>query len=387
MEAWLASCWRGASSLAGGPRRCCRDEKFLLATLLRCVSGRQHVRRKVVSSVLTKSIDFFGISKQSQVYRQVVALALTDRCRYQGVPAMRIQTLRLALLVSIAGVWCGLPMMAQGADTLDTIRLTRTIHIAHRESSLPFSYLNENQVPVGYAVDLCKKIAGAVQRELKLPTLRIVYLPVTSVTRIPAIVEGKADLECGSTTNNAERRKQVAFTIPHFVATVRMLVRADSGIKNWVDLRGKTVVTTKGTTTIKLLKDRDTVRSLDLKIVEGADHAASFVMVEDGMAEAFTMDDALLFGLRASAKAPEKFVVTGAALSAEPYAIMLRKDDPNFKRVVDLEMARLINDGELNTLYKKWFEQPISPRGINMMMPMHFLLRTTLQYPSDSVGD
>ncbi|MDY7576448.1 amino acid ABC transporter substrate-binding protein [Actimicrobium sp. CCI2.3] len=300
---------------------------------------------------------------------------------------MRTQTLRFALLASIWGGWGGLPIMAHGADTLDTIRRTRTIHIAHRESSLPFSYLNENRVPVGYAVDLCKKIASAVQRELKLPTLQIVYVPVTSANRIPAIVDGKADLECGSTTNNAERRKQVAFTIPHFVATVRMLVRADSGIKNWVDLRGKTVVTTKGTTTIKLLKDRDKVRALDLKIVEGADHAASFAMVEDGTAEAFTMDDALLYGLRASARTPEKFVITGTTLSAEPYAIMLRKDEPKFKRVVDLEMARLINDGELNALYKKWFEMPIPPGGINMMMPMHYLLRTALQYPSDSVGD
>ncbi|MFT5535121.1 MAG: ABC-type amino acid transport substrate-binding protein [Burkholderiaceae bacterium] len=300
---------------------------------------------------------------------------------------MQTLTLRLALLASIWGASCGLPMTAHGADTLDTIRRTGTIHIAHRESSLPFSYLNENRVPVGYAVDLCKKIASAIQRELKLSKLQIVYLPVTSVNRIPAIVEGKADLECGSTTNNAERRKQVAFTIPHFVATVRMLVREDSGIKNWVDLRGKTVVTTKGTTTIKLLKDRDKVRALDLKIVEGADHAASFAMVEDGTAEAFTMDDALLFGLRASAKTPEKYMVTGAALSAEPYAIMLRKDDPGFKRVVDLEMARMINDGEVNALYKKWFEQPISPRGINLMMPMHYLLRTSLQYPSDSVAD
>ncbi|MEB0135307.1 amino acid ABC transporter substrate-binding protein [Actimicrobium sp. CCC2.4] len=300
---------------------------------------------------------------------------------------MRRLTRRLAVLALMSGLSCGSPIGAQATGTLDTIRQTRTIRIAHRESSLPFSYLDENRVPVGYAVDLCKKIAEAVQRQLKLPRLEVVYVPVSSVTRIPAIVEGKADLECGSTTNNAERRKQVAFTIPHFIATVRMLVRVDSGIQNWVDLRGKTVVTTKGTTTIKLLTDRDKVRALDLKIVEGTDHAASFALLEAGTAEAFPMDDALLFGLRASARTPEKFTVTGASLSAEPYAIMLRKDDPAFKRVVDLEMARLIHDGQLQALYQKWFERPISPRGINMKMPMHNLFRGTLQYPSDSVGD
>ena len=287
----------------------------------------------------------------------------------------------IALALSAASV------LSYAADTLTKIHETQTITIAHREASLPFSYLDDNKKPIGYAVDLCLKIADAVKRELKLPQLNIVYLPVTPSSRIPSIVEGKADLECGSTTNNAERRKQVAFTIPHFVAAARMLVRTDSGIKNWSDLRDKRVVTTKGTTTVKLLTDRDKVRSLALKLVEAKDHAESFSKVEKGEAEAFPMDDVLLYGLRANAKNPDSFSIVGDLLSTEPYAIMLRKDDAPFKALVDREMGRIINDGELAKLYDKWFRNPIPPKGLNMNMPMGYLLRDTLRFPTDKVAD
>ncbi len=290
------------------------------------------------------------------------------------------------LVVSICLV-AGFAACAHAEDTLAKIRNTHTITIAHREASLPFSYLDASGKPIGYAVDLCLKIADAVRRELKLSQLDIVYLAVTPSTRIGAISEGKADLECGSTTNNAERRKQVAFTIPHFVAAARMVVRTDSGIRNWSDLRGKRVVTTKGTTTVKLLNERDKVRALGLKLIEGRDHAESFDMVEKGLAEAFPMDDVLLFGLRASAPNPVSFVVVGDALSAEPYAIMLRKDDPQFKALADSEMARIINDGEIYKLYDKWFKSPIPPKGVNMNMPMGYLLRDTFRFPTDKVGD
>ena len=288
---------------------------------------------------------------------------------------------------AVAACVCAAAACAYAGDTLSKIRETQTITIAHREASLPFSYLDGNKKPVGYAVDLCVKIADAVRRELKLQQLNIRYLPVTPSTRIPAIVEGQADLECGSTTSNAERRKQVAFTIPHFVAAARMVVRTDSGIRNWSDLRDKRVVTTKGTTTVKLLNDRDKVRSLNLKLIEGRDHAESFGMVEKGEAEAFPMDDVLLFGLRASAQNPNGFVVVGDALSAEPYAIMLRKDDAPFKTLVDREMGRIINEGEIYKLYDKWFKNPIPPKGINMNMPMGHLLRDVLRFPTDKVGD
>lgn len=283
------------------------------------------------------------------------------------------------LIMSMAGA-------ASAKGALDRIRDTQSITIAHRDASVPFSYLDDGK-PIGYAVDLCLKIADAVRRELKLPALKIKYLSVTPSTRIPAIMNGEADLECGSTTNNVGRREQVAFTIPHFLASARMVARADAGIRNWVDLRNKRVVTTSGTTTVMLLNDRDKVRALNLKLIEGRDHAESFSMVERSEAEVFVMDDVLLYGLRANAKVPERFLVMGDALSAEPYAIMLPKGDAEFKSIVDLEMARIIHDGEIYQIYKKWFETPIPPKGINMNMPMGYLLRGIFRYPTDKVGD
>jgi glutamate/aspartate transport system substrate-binding protein len=305
------------------------------------------------------------------------------------MPFVAIESARKGGAVLFLAAACTVVSTCAAADdTLAKIRQTQTITIAHREASVPFSYIDETtRKPVGYAVDLCLRIAESVKRELKLPNLKIEFLPVTPSTRIPAIVEGKADLECGSTTNNAERRKQVAFTIPHFVATARMVVRTDSKIRNWPDLQDKRVVTTKGTTTMKLLTDRDKVRALNLKLIEGVDHNESFSKVEKREAEAFPMDDVLLYGLRANAKNPADFEIVGDPLSTEPYAIMLRKDDPAFKAMVDREMARLINDGELAKLYDKWFMKPIPPKNVNMKMPMSHLLRDILRFPTDKVAD
>jgi glutamate/aspartate transport system substrate-binding protein len=282
------------------------------------------------------------------------------------------------------GFWTG---SAYAGDTLAKIKQSGTITIANRDASLPFSYLDDNKKPVGYAIDICQRLTDAIKKELKMPQLNVVYVTVSPSNRIQTIVDGKADLECGSTTNNAERRQQVAFTIPHFVAGARMLVRTDSGIKNWLDLHDKRVVTTKGTTTIKLLNDRDKVRSLGLKLVEGRDHDESFSMVEKREAEAFAMDDVLLYGLRANAKNPSDFQIVGDALSTEAYAIMMRKDDPAFKSFIDKEMAALITEGEVAKLYDKWFTKPVPPKNLNLNMPMGYILKDLMRYPTDKVAD
>ncbi|WP_338845977.1 amino acid ABC transporter substrate-binding protein [Massilia sp. W12] len=280
----------------------------------------------------------------------------------------------------------GLSLQAQ-ADTLSKIRGSQKIVLAHREASIPFSYLDESKKPVGYSVELCLKVVEAIKRELKLPKLEVQWLMVTPSDRVAALTEGRADLECGSTTNNAERRKQVAFTIPHFIATTRMVTLQSSGVKNWGDLRDKRVVTTKGTTVVKVLQSRDKHSALAMKLMEGADHAQSFGMVERGEADAFPMDDVLLYGLRAKSKLMDKLIITGDPLSAEPYAIMMRKDDAPFKSLVDKEMSRIIFDGELNKVYEKWFMKPIPPSGLSLAMPMGFLLRESLRFPSDKVAD
>ncbi len=290
------------------------------------------------------------------------------------------------LTTCLLGAALALPAPAS-ADTLANIRSSQSITLAHRDASLPFSYLDENKKPVGYSMDVCLKLVEAIKRELKLPKLEVSFLPVTSSNRIEAITSGKADLECGSTTNTAERRKQVAFTIAHFIASTRMLVRGDTGIKNWSDLRGKQVVTTKGTTTVKLLGERDKGLALAMKMQEGADHQSSFAKLEKGEVDAFPMDDVLLYGFRAKSKNPQQFMVVGDPLSTEPYAIMLRKDDAPFKALIDKEMARIMLDGELNKVYDKWFMRPIPPSGWNMNMPMGHLLRGSLMFPTDKVAD
>ncbi len=287
--------------------------------------------------------------------------------------------LALALAGTLSAAWAG--------EVLERIQQSGKITIAHRDASVPFSFLDNDRQATGYAIDICMRIAGAIRIQLKRPDLKVQFVQVTSSTRIPAIVNGKADLECGSTTNTAERRKQVSYTIPYFIAGARMLVKSNSGIKNWADLRGKTVVTTKGTTNARSLTQRNDVRSLNITLIEALDHGESFKMVEQGRADAFAMDDVLLYGLRANAKTPGDFAVVGDLLTVEPYAVMLSKNDIELKKIVDAEMARIIDSGDIYKLYDKWFQRPIPPRNVNLGMPMGALLRESLRFPSDKVAD
>jgi glutamate/aspartate transport system substrate-binding protein len=280
-----------------------------------------------------------------------------------------------------------LPTRASAADTLEKIRTNGYITLAYRESSIPFSYLDASKRPIGYSMDICARLVDAVKFQLRMPKLETRYVPVTAQSRMNAIIDGTADLECGSTTNNAERRKTVAFTIPHYISGSRILVRSNSNIKSIDDLKNRTIVTTVGTTTVKILAAADQARALHFKLIEGKDHAESFSMVEQGKADAFVMDDVLLYSLRATSKDPKATTIVGEFLSVEPYAIMLRRDDPEFKKLIDSTMARLILDYDVNRLYTHWFQSPIPPSGVNLELPMNALLRDSFKFPSDAVGD
>ena len=278
----------------------------------------------------------------------------------------------------------GLPA-AWAGPVLDRIASSKRMVLAHRESSVPFSYLNAEGRPVGYAMDLCLRLVDAVRRQLKADKLDLAYLPVNGSTRIDAIAQGKADLECGSTTNNAERRQKVAFTVPHFIAGARFLVRADSAVVDLPGFEGKKLVSTKGTTPLKAVQSANADRLLRINVLEVPDHARGVEMVEKGEADGFVIDDVLLFGLRASRSDPARLKVVGKFQNIEPLAIMLSRDDPEFKRLVDDEMKRLIRSREAHALYEKWFLQPIVPRNTALDLPMSYLLKDFWKYPTDQV--
>lgn len=291
---------------------------------------------------------------------------------------------RLATRVA-AIVVLSLTSLAQAGPVLERIRTSGQIVIGHRDTSVPFSYLDASKQPVGYAMELCYRIAAAVQRNLGLKTLNIAYKPVTSADRIAAIAEGKADLECGSTTNNAERREKVAFTIPHYIAGSRIAVRSDMTETSLDQFEGRKLVSTKGTTSLKNLQAQVQARSLKVQILEAADHAQALEMVRSRAADGFVMDDVLLYGLIASSARPDQLKVVGKFLTIEPLAIMLSKSDPALKRIVDDEMRRLIFSREAHALYERWFNQPIPPKNTPLNIPMNYLLRDFWKYPSDFV--
>ncbi len=270
---------------------------------------------------------------------------------------------------------------------LDRIKSTGHIVLAHRQSSVPFAYYDANKQPIGFAVDLCKDIAEAVKKHLGLKTLTVDFVPDTTANRIDLITSGKADLECGTTTNNAERRQKVAFTIPHYITGSRYVVRADSPISELDQFDNHVLVSTAGSTQFKQIDQANRDRLMNIKVMEVADNAKAMAMVANGQADGFAMDDVQLFGLIAESPDPKKYKVVGKFLTIEPLAIMLSKDDAAFKKVVDDEMRHLIRDGEGETLYDKWFMKPIPPKGVSMNLPMNYLLRDSWKYPSDIVGN
>ncbi|MBR1222509.1 amino acid ABC transporter substrate-binding protein [Bradyrhizobium sp. U87765 SZCCT0131] len=280
----------------------------------------------------------------------------------------------------------GGPVAAQQlTGTLKNIKDTGTITIGFRDSSIPFSYLDDNQKPVGFAMDICYRIVDAVKKELKLDKLEVKLNPVTSATRIPLMANGTIDLECGSTTNNVERQKQVSFTNTHFLTASRFVSKKSSHLNTIDDLKGKTVVSTSGTTNIKQLNEVNAARSLGINIVPAKDHAEAFLMVETDRAVAFVMDDILLASLAAGSKDPDAYVISKDAFSKpEPYGIMVRKDDPAFKKVADDATAALYKSPEGAKIYDKWFTQKIPPKGLNLNVPMGPEQKRAFAEPSDS---
>src|SRR5256712_8379604 len=277
-------------------------------------------------------------------------------------------------------------LAAELTGTLKKITETAAITLAHRESSVPFSYYDDKQQVVGYAMDLCYRIVDAVKADLKLPKLDTKLNPVTSATRIPLMANGTIDLECGSTTNNLERQKQVSFTITHFVTANRFVSKKSANLKTVDDLKGKTIVSTSGTTNIKQITEIGAQKGLNLNILAAKDHAEAFLMVETNRAVAFVMDDILLYSLVAGAKSPQDYVISSDALSVEPYGIMLRREDPAFKKVVDQAMIATYKSGAINAIYDKWFLKPIPPKNINLNVPMSNAFKKVIANPTDS-GD
>ena len=271
--------------------------------------------------------------------------------------------------------------------TLQRVRETGVITLAHRESSIPFSYLDANKRPVGYALDLCLRVVEALRRDLKLANLRVEYLPVTPALRIPSIVEGRADLECGNTTNTAARRKQASFTITHYFAGGRLLVRSSSGIQRLSGMRGKTIVVNAGSTHAAFLAKAQEKGLFSGRVIEAKDADAAFAELEAKRADAYLHDDIVLFALRANSPDPAQWEVVGEFTTVEPLAIMLRRNDPEFKKYVDLVLSRAMIDGEVATLYRKWFLGPIPPKNVTLGIPINPLLREQFTFPTDKVGD
>jgi glutamate/aspartate transport system substrate-binding protein len=287
---------------------------------------------------------------------------------------------------ALAAALCASPAMTQElTGTLKNIKETGAITLGHRDSSIPFSYLDDNQKPVGYTMDICYKIVEAVKKELKLDKLEVKLNPVTSSTRIPLMANGTVDLECGSTTNNVDRQKQVWFTNTHFLTASRYVSKKSSKINSIDDLKGKSVVSTSGTTNIKQLTEANAARNLGVNIIPAKDHAEAFLMVETDRAVAFVMDDILLASLVAGSKAPDDYVISKDAFSKpEPYGIMLRKDDAAFKKVADAATAALYQSPEGTKIYEKWFMSKIPPKGLNLNVPIGPEQKKSLAKPSDS---
>lgn len=280
---------------------------------------------------------------------------------------------------------CGLPAQAaEPTGVLKKIKDSGQITLGYRESSIPFSYLDDKAEPVGYSMELCLRIVDAVKAELGLPALKVARQGVTSQNRIPLVANGTVDLECGSTVNNPERQQQVGFSLTSFVVSTRFIARKSSNYRTLDDLKGKTVAVTTGTNTLKRIRELNAARNLNMNIVFGKDHAESMLLLTSGRAEAFFEDDILLTGMAASSATPNDFALGTEGLSVDPYALMFAKGDAPFKKLVDNTLTGLYRSGEILKIYDRWFMKPIPPKGITLNFPAGALLKSVIAKPTDS---
>jgi glutamate/aspartate transport system substrate-binding protein len=279
--------------------------------------------------------------------------------------------LRFLLAVALTASLLAIPVARaqELTGTLKKIKDSKTVTLGYRESSIPFSYVNKVGDPIGYSIDLCNAVVDEVSKELEGVEIAVNYKKVTAETRIPAVKSGEVDLECGSTTANFERKKEVAFSPIFFVAGTKLLVPRSSGISSYLDLRDKAVVVTAGTTNEAAVRAISDKQHLDIKFLVGTDHTESFAMLKEGKADAFATDDVLLYGLVATARSGDQYHVVGEYLSYDPYGLMYRKDDPDFAAIVDRSFSRLAQSRELVQLYNKWFQQRL-PTGETLDLPM-----------------
>ncbi|QWD79876.1 amino acid ABC transporter substrate-binding protein [Polynucleobacter sp. MWH-Spelu-300-X4] len=289
------------------------------------------------------------------------------------------------LIAAMLGL--GLISAAQAASTLDKIKSSSAVTMGVRESSGALSYTVGDGKYAGYHVEICQRVLGDIQKQLKLKKLDITYQAVTSQNRLPLVANGTVDIECGSTTNNATRQKDVAFAVTTYVEEVRIAVKANSGITSLNQLNGKKVATTTGTTSVQLLRKHEKASGVDFNEVFGKDHADSFLLLESGRADAFVMDGSILAGNIANAKNPADFKIVGEVIAVEPIAIMLRKDDPEFKKAVDDSIKKMMKDGTLAKLWDKWFLQPIPPKGNKVGLALSASTKDAWAHPNDKPAE
>lgn len=290
------------------------------------------------------------------------------------------KTLTTSLLMFM---FAGGAAQAQDDGTLSKIAELGEITVGHRDGAVPFSYYDDKQQPIGYAMDLCAKVVDAVKVKLNKPDLKVTYMPVTGTTRMPLLANGTIDMECGTTTNNAERQKQVTFSTTNFVAGIRILSKKSAPIDSMAEAKGKTIVTLAGTTSVKVINEANTAQNLGLTILTAKDLAEGMLTLETNRAAALIFDDVSIAGAAATSKSPADYMLSSQPLSVEPYGIMLRRNDEAFKTLVNQTLEGLYKTGEINTIYAKWFTQPIPPRGINMNFPMSSQLKNVIAHPTD----